>query len=318
MTFSEFLKDRREKLNLSQTDIACELGILKQTVSRWENDVSLPDIMIIPKLAEILNVSPYHIVDVIWGGKSLVGSFYIKVSDEFEINKLNYYFGKVRKIDKDIYAIRCLNETLNEFIEQYYNESKIKIVQPVSKKESIIFGNLPSCDNYSEEDKFYTVINYCLKRHSIVLRGRYILHKSISGYNLFENISNKFVECDLFNKFKLVYENSNSQVKFDELHKWLCDIIIDIYMSEFSFSLVVVEKFNKIKYYETQCIVNSVFKMMNEIGLVDGENIKYFHNKCPYALFLNNSIDWSNYDEYLKNKIYLIETGDENGNIKVF
>ena len=57
---------------------------------------------------------------------------------------------------------------------------------------------------------------------------------------------------------------------------------------------------------------------MNEIGLVDGENIKYFHNKCPYALFLNNSIDWSNYDEYLKNKIYLMETGDENGNIKVF
>lgn len=47
---------RREK-NLTQEELAERLGVSAQAVSKWENDVSCPDIMLLPKLAQIFGVS---------------------------------------------------------------------------------------------------------------------------------------------------------------------------------------------------------------------------------------------------------------------
>ena len=47
---------RREK-NLTQEELAESLGVSAQAVSKWENDVSCPDIMLLPKLAQLFNVT---------------------------------------------------------------------------------------------------------------------------------------------------------------------------------------------------------------------------------------------------------------------
>jgi len=47
---------RREK-NLTQEELAERLGVSAQAVSKWENDVSCPDIMLLPKLAKLFNVT---------------------------------------------------------------------------------------------------------------------------------------------------------------------------------------------------------------------------------------------------------------------
>lgn len=47
---------RREK-NLTQEELAEKLGVSPQAVSKWENDVSCPDIMLLPKLAQLFNVT---------------------------------------------------------------------------------------------------------------------------------------------------------------------------------------------------------------------------------------------------------------------
>ena len=57
MKISELLKTYRKTNSLTQSDIARQLFVSKQAVSRWENDLSLPDITMYPKLSEMLGVS---------------------------------------------------------------------------------------------------------------------------------------------------------------------------------------------------------------------------------------------------------------------
>lgn len=47
---------RKEK-GITQEEMAEKLGVTPQAVSKWENDISYPDILLLPKLAEILGVT---------------------------------------------------------------------------------------------------------------------------------------------------------------------------------------------------------------------------------------------------------------------
>ena len=47
---------RREK-NFTQEELAEKLRVSAQAVSKWENDISCPDIMLLPKLAQLFGVS---------------------------------------------------------------------------------------------------------------------------------------------------------------------------------------------------------------------------------------------------------------------
>ncbi len=47
---------RREK-GLKQDEVAERLGVSAQAVSKWENDVSCPDILMLPKLANLFDIS---------------------------------------------------------------------------------------------------------------------------------------------------------------------------------------------------------------------------------------------------------------------
>ena len=56
---------RRDK-GLKQDELAQQLGVTPQAVSKWENDQTCPDITLLPKLAKILGVS----VDELLSGKA--------------------------------------------------------------------------------------------------------------------------------------------------------------------------------------------------------------------------------------------------------
>lgn len=47
---------RRAK-GLTQDELAERLGVSPQAVSKWENDLSCPDIMLLPRLAKIFGVT---------------------------------------------------------------------------------------------------------------------------------------------------------------------------------------------------------------------------------------------------------------------
>lgn len=56
-TLGERIASLRKKAGLTQEELAEKLGISPQAVSKWENDISCPDIMSIPNVAKILGVS---------------------------------------------------------------------------------------------------------------------------------------------------------------------------------------------------------------------------------------------------------------------
>jgi len=51
------IRELRKSKNLTQEQLAEKLGISFQAVSKWENNISLPDITIIPALASVFGVS---------------------------------------------------------------------------------------------------------------------------------------------------------------------------------------------------------------------------------------------------------------------
>lgn len=65
MTLGKRIAMLRRQKGLKQEDLANELDVSPQAVSKWENDQTCPDISLLPKLAQLLNVS----VDELLSGK---------------------------------------------------------------------------------------------------------------------------------------------------------------------------------------------------------------------------------------------------------
>lgn len=64
MEFAKKIKQLRQKAGLTQEQLAERLGIGAQSVSKWENAVSMPDILSLPLLAEIFGVSIDDLFDL--------------------------------------------------------------------------------------------------------------------------------------------------------------------------------------------------------------------------------------------------------------
>ena len=61
-TIGKRIAEYRKKKNLKQDELAEMLGVSAQAVSKWENDLSCPDISLLPELSKIFGVSIDEIV----------------------------------------------------------------------------------------------------------------------------------------------------------------------------------------------------------------------------------------------------------------
>lgn len=56
-TFGALIAELRKEKGMTQVDLAEKMGVTDKAVSKWERDLSYPDINSIPNLAQILDVS---------------------------------------------------------------------------------------------------------------------------------------------------------------------------------------------------------------------------------------------------------------------
>lgn len=56
-TLGERIAEKRKEKGLTQEELAAMLGVSAQAVSKWENDISCPDIMTLPNLSDRLGIS---------------------------------------------------------------------------------------------------------------------------------------------------------------------------------------------------------------------------------------------------------------------
>ncbi len=78
--------DLRKKKGLTQSDLASAIGVSYQAISKWETNVSIPDTMLLPAIADVLECS----IDVLLGH-----SLENKVMNDYEkrYQSEDYYWG---------------------------------------------------------------------------------------------------------------------------------------------------------------------------------------------------------------------------------
>ena len=77
-TIGKRIANLRKEKNLKQDNLAEMLNVSPQAVSKWENDLTCPDISILPSLAKILGVS----VDELLSGKQEIEPVVTLVPEE--------------------------------------------------------------------------------------------------------------------------------------------------------------------------------------------------------------------------------------------
>ena len=68
-TLGQKIAELRKAKNMTQLELANQLNITDKAVSKWERDISCPDINTFPKLAEILGVSVDELLQASTVGK---------------------------------------------------------------------------------------------------------------------------------------------------------------------------------------------------------------------------------------------------------
>ena len=63
-TLGTMIAELRKKHGMTQLELAEKMGVTDKAVSKWERDLSCPDINSIPNLAEILGVSVEELMQV--------------------------------------------------------------------------------------------------------------------------------------------------------------------------------------------------------------------------------------------------------------
>ena len=63
-TLGTMIAELRKQLGMTQLELAEKMGVTDKAVSKWERDLSCPDINSLPNLAEILGVSVEELMQI--------------------------------------------------------------------------------------------------------------------------------------------------------------------------------------------------------------------------------------------------------------
>ena len=63
-TFGTMIATMRKENGMTQLELAEKMGVTDKAVSKWERDLSFPDINSIPKLADVFNVTVDELMQV--------------------------------------------------------------------------------------------------------------------------------------------------------------------------------------------------------------------------------------------------------------
>ena len=85
-TIGKRIAQLRKSRGMTQDQLAERVGISAQAVSKWENDISCPDISLLPKLSEILGIS----VDELLSGKKEKAVAYVPEEKRKDIKDMMF------------------------------------------------------------------------------------------------------------------------------------------------------------------------------------------------------------------------------------
>lgn len=57
MSIGKNIAKYRKAKGLTQEELGAKLGVTNQAVSKWESEVSLPDVMLLPEITKVLGIT---------------------------------------------------------------------------------------------------------------------------------------------------------------------------------------------------------------------------------------------------------------------
>lgn len=72
-TRGQLISTLRKEKGMTQADLAAEMNVTDKAVSKWERDLSCPDINSLPKLAELLGITVEELINSKPGGEKEEG-----------------------------------------------------------------------------------------------------------------------------------------------------------------------------------------------------------------------------------------------------
>ena len=118
LSFGERLKKFRKMAELTQAELAEKQGVSIQTVSRWENDIGMPDIIQIVPLSKILGVSLEALLGVVVNEKEEIDEAFSIAHSITRKNVNNQKLGE-RNCDRYKEIYETLRETVRRFPYNY-------------------------------------------------------------------------------------------------------------------------------------------------------------------------------------------------------
>lgn len=124
-TIGARIKAKRKELGFTQDELAQKVGVTYQAVSKWENDTSYPDIVLIGDVARALNTTIDQLV---------LG---VETEQREEGEKKRAFYGKISgTVTKDIHA--DVGKIVGDVQADIYGDVKGDIVGTVRN----VFGNI--------------------------------------------------------------------------------------------------------------------------------------------------------------------------------
>lgn len=277
MSFGQTVRALRREANMTQEQLAEILSISPQAVSRWETDAAMPDISLLPPLANLFNVTTDHLLG------------------------MEAYQRNFRKAEFD------------EAFREYWNhDDKEKNYQIALKAVAEYPGNMEyvewlASDEYyvalqsKDDGKYKALLESAEKHYTAVLKNtsdKKLYGKALHGIVLTLNALNRKEEA----KEYAMKEQDESER--EELLLWCLDgddkkklsqEIANTYLYQFLFYLTFDQK--------TPEAFDAVEKILN-VAFPDG-NMQYYHNMLQYnnlskAYCLAKEEKWDDVIEALK------------------
>ena len=138
----KLIRRLRLEKEMTQKDLANILNVTEQAVSKWERGLGLPDISILPKLSEYLEV---NLNDM------LLGSLDENDIEKSKIKEINFYICQSCSnliFSTGIPKISCCGRTLQKCLPEEAKEKEKMIIQEVEYDWYITSNHPMKKDNY--------------------------------------------------------------------------------------------------------------------------------------------------------------------------
>ena len=134
MNIGQKIKQLRQENDLTQEELAEQLGVNFQAVSRWENSTTYPDITMLPIIASMFNVTVDYLLDM--------DSYKIKEEIDKIIEQVDLLFNEGKTKEREV--------ILENELKKYPNNWNIKY-----RLMGVYFTISFTYIEYQEEKKFY-------------------------------------------------------------------------------------------------------------------------------------------------------------------